>query len=245
MARYKSANEIMNQTATEVGLLPINNPVASTEDVYVQLLALLNGCGQELCELNNWQMMTRTYEIVTQDGDDGEYDLPNDFSHMIDQTGWDRKNRIAAYGPLSPQDWSYLRGRDLVSSTIYVSFRIWEGKMRVLPAPPPPDIPITFEYQSTSWVKQAIDDEPTRDTVGTGSDIILFPPLLISKMLKMKWLQAKGFNSAAAAMEFDTLLGSLIGKDTGADVLSASKSGRQYPYLNAWNNVGDSGFGGV
>jgi len=40
-------------------------------------------------------------------GDDistgGTYDLPADFNYMIDQTGWDRTNRVSIGGPLSPK----------------------------------------------------------------------------------------------------------------------------------------------
>ena len=248
--RYKSANEILKQVALEVGLQPVNSPVTSSEEAYVQLVALLSSAGRELVELNNWQMLTKPFEIVTEEGDSGEYDLPSDFSHMIDQTGWDRKNRVAIGGPLSSQDWTYLRGRDLVSQTIYVSFRLWEGKLRIFPAPPPPDVPITFEYASTDWVRSAApavgENEPaTYSEIKTGSDIVMLHPLMVEKFVKMKWLQTKGFDSSNAALEFDTVFTAQIGKDTGAPILDADGCGRLYPYLNGFRNVGDTGFGGV
>jgi hypothetical protein len=246
MARYKSVNDIIKQVAVEVGLLPINNPVASTEEAYVQLVGLLNAAGQELVELHPWQMLTRTYTIQTDSStrnNDGIYDLPSDFNYMIDQTGWDRLNDVAVGGPLSAQDWTYLEGRDLVSSTIYASFRQWEGKIHIFPQPPPEDLHITFEYSSRNWLKDASGDEPNRDEIGEGSDIILLHPLMVTKFCKVKFLQAKGFDATAAAMEFDTVFQGQIGKDTGAPILSASGNGRGYPFLNAWYNVGDTGFG--
>jgi hypothetical protein len=65
------------------------------------------------------------------------------------------------------------------------------------------------------------------------------------KFLKLKWLAAKGFDKAMAALEFDTIFNTRVGKSTGAPVLSASRSGAGYPYLDAYRNTGDTGYGGI
>jgi len=56
---------------------------------------------------------------------------------------------------------------------------------------------------------------------------------------------AKGFDFQGAALEFDTLLGSRVGKSEGAAILSASRGSRAFPYLSPYGNTGDTGFGGV
>ena len=243
MARYRTVNEIINQAALEAGLMPSSDPVGDVDEAFVQFRGLLNGCGQELIEINPWQILVKTFEFVTQDGDTGVYPLPSDFNYMIDQTGWDRTNRVMVGGPLSAQDWTYLQGRDLVSQTIYASFRQLEGELYIFPQPPPEGLQISFEYVSRDWLKEADSDE-TRDEIGAGSNICLLPHQLVTKMLKMKWLQAKGFDFSGAALEFDTILGGRMGKDTGASVLSASNSGRLFPYLDPYRNTGDTGYGG-
>ena len=243
MARYSTVGEIINQAAVEIGLLPSTNPVESPEEASIQMVGLLNSAGLELLQLHPWQMVIRPFEILTEEGDTGIYNLPDDFDYMIDQTGWDRKNRIAMAGPLSPQDWTYLEGRDLVSGTVYASFRQWEGKLYLFPQPPPPDMRITFEYASRGWLQDAADPENRRDRIGDNSDICLLPGLVITKFLKMKFLQAKGFDVSGAALEFDNVLASATGRDNGAPVLSANRSGRGFPYLNANRNISDSGYG--
>lgn len=80
MARFIIANDIINRAAIEVGLPPSTDPVASTEDAYVQLTQLLTAAGQELLELNEWQGQVETFTITTQSTDTGTYDLPTDFS---------------------------------------------------------------------------------------------------------------------------------------------------------------------
>jgi hypothetical protein len=246
MSRIKSVNDILKQAAMEVGLLPINSPVDSAEEAYIQLVGLMNTAGQELTEVNPWQRLVKPFEILTKSGDSGIYDLPSDFNYMIDQTGWDRNNQVMVGGPLSAQDWTYLEGRNLVSSTIYVSFRQWEGKLYLFPQPPPEGMRITFEYMSTDWLRnptEQFDPGGTHDEIQAGSDLCLIDSLLMTKMVKVKFLQAKGFDASAAAMEFENVLNSQLGKDTGAPVLSASKSGRQFPYLSPYGNTGDTNFG--
>ena len=258
MARYLTVDDIINRVALEVGLLTSTSPVTDTDETFIQLVGLFNSSGQELCELNDWQILHRNIDATTNeassntqlgDGGDigvgGEYDLPDDFNYMIDQTGWDRTNRVAIGGPLSPQDWTYLEGRDLVSQSIYASFRQTDGKLLLYPQPAPDGLRLTFEYVGRNWLMEAGQSVPNRDTVGAGSDVCILDPLLSIKFLKLKWLQAKGFDFSGAALEFDTLLTSRIGKSEGAAILSASRGSRAFPYLSPYGNTGDTGFGGV
>ena len=244
MARYLPVSDIINRAAVEAGLLPSNDPVSDTDETYIQMVGLLNSSGQELAELNDWQSLVKSYEIITADTDSGAYDLPEDFNYMIDQTGWDRTNRVAIGGPLSAQDWTYLAGRNLVSQTIYASFRQVDGKLDLYPQPAPDGLRLTFEYISRNWLQEQGASAPNRDTIGAGSDICILDPLLSIKFLKLKFLQAKGFDASAAAMEFDTLLASRIGKSTGAPILSASRSSRGMPYLSSYGSTPDTGYGG-
>jgi hypothetical protein len=242
MSRFITANEIINRAAIEVGLLTNTDPVASTEDTYIQLTGLLTAAGQELVEMNAWQTLRSVFSFTTADGDSGEYDLPDDFAYMIDQTGWDTSNTVPIGGPLSPQVWSYLEGRDLVSQSIYASFRVMDNTFNLFPQPPPVGMAVRFEYINRNWVQEAGDGD-RRDTIGTGSDIVLYEAILIVKFLKMKWYQAKGFPSEAAAMDFDNMFTGRVGRDKGAPVLNAGGGSRGLPYLNGWN-VPDTRYGG-
>lgn len=247
MPRYATANDIINRAAVEVGLNADVDPLASSDETFVQMTALLNNCGDELVNLHDWGQLINEIDFTTNAGDSGIYPLPEDFDHMIDQTGWDRKNRVALGGPLSAQDWTYLKGRDLVSQTIYASFRLSDNRLNLFPQPPPEGLRITFEYVSNYWVFEqgSQDGQPTKPQVETGSDVVAFDALLIKAFLKLKFLNAKGLPAQDAAMEFDSILDSRTGKNAGASILSAGNISRGTPYLNPWRNVGDSGFGNV
>ena len=244
MARQETANVIINRVAIEVGLSQVADPVADADKAFEQLTGLLTAAGQELVELHQWQVLRQEIQFTTVvPSDDGVYDLPDDFSYMIDQSGWDQTNNAPITGPLSPQDWSYLVGRDLVSQTIYASFRIVENKLELFPQPPANGIVMRFEYISRYWIQQAGENAPDEDTIQIGTDVVLYEPILIIKFLKVKFLEAKGFDSSAARLEFETIFNSRTGKDVGAPILNAGSNSRTFPYLHPYRNIGDTGYG--
>jgi hypothetical protein len=241
MARLASANDIINRVAVECGLLKDPNPVGSSDESFIQLTELLNAAGQELVELHPWQILVKEHQITTSSSDTGIYNLPDDFSYMIDQTGWERSNTVPLGGPLSAQDWTYLKGRDLVSQTIYACFRLTDNKFNIYPQPPQNGWDINFEYISRNWVKSVGGVES--DKVNSGSDFVLYEPILIQKLLRVKFLSSKGFDTAAAVIEFENMFSSRTGKDEGAPILSAGNNARGYPYLDTYRNTGDTNYG--
>lgn len=244
MARIETVNVIVNRAALEVGLTPSNDVVADTDQNFAQLVGLLNSAGQELIELYPWQTLVKDYTFSTSDnGATGTYPLPDDFCYMIDQTGWDLTNKLAVGGPLSDQDWTYLAGRDLSTSTIYVSFQLSQGQMQVYPQPPPTSVNISFRYVSRDWASGSAESVPTRDTVALSSDLVYYEPVLIVKYLKAKFLESKGFDAGTARLEFENMFNSRTGKDRGAPVLSAGNIRRGFPYLNPYYNTPDTNYG--
>ena len=245
MARLATANDIINRVAVEVGLPKSGDPVGDPDVLYQQLTELLTASGQELVELHPWQVLKQEFQLTTTGADSGTYPLPADFSYMIDQTGWEHTNRVMVSGPLTSQDWTYLAGRNLVSSSIYVSFRLFDNEFQVYPDDPVPEgLDINFEYIGRNWVKRQTEPVTYDDVVTTGDDLVLYEPILIRKFLKCKFLESKGFDATAARQEFENMFGSRTGKDTGAKLLNAGKVGRGYPYLHPYASTPDTGYGG-
>lgn len=232
MAQFINANSIINRTAVEVGLLSSPDPVASADDTYIQFTGLLNNCGQELVELNPWEVLASQFSITTTNT--GTYSLPTDFAYLTDQTGWNRSSLFPVYGPLSPQQWAMCIAQDALASTIQYGFRLINNKMEIFPQIPVVGANLNFEYISRNWVVTASETPVNQDTVISGTDIVKFEPILIIKMLKVKWLQAKGLPAGDAAMEFDRLFNGRIGKDTAAPVLAAGGL-FGFPYLGQRN----------
>lgn len=246
MARYDTAAEIINAAAVECGLTAVSNPFASTDPAFVQLVQLLTNTGRELLGLHQWNKMVADHSITTNvPPDTGDYDLPDDFAYMIDQTGWTPTNAglgLPLGGPLTEQDWAYLVNTNLASSTIYVSFKISQGQFQVLPQPPPDAIDINFKYISRWWV--ALAAAPTvgvTDKVANPDDVVFYEPILIAKFLKLRFLEAKGFDTTAAAAQFHSVFMQWTGKDISAPVLNAARY-RVFPYLG-WRNIPETNYG--
>lgn len=233
MARFYTANEIINRAALECGLTPSADPAQSSDESFVQLKGLLDSAGQEMVELHPWQGLRKKFNLTTAPGDTGTYPLPDDFSYMLDQTGWNKSSRLPVGGPVSAQAWSYLDGSGFLDQPLYVIFQIEDNSLQLYPQPPPPDIEIAFQYQSRNWVTEQ-NTANTNDKIANGSDLVMLEPILMIKMLKVMFLSAKGLNASDAKAELQAMFDSRTGKDAGAQILSASGGGG-VPLLNQYN----------
>jgi len=236
VTRYITAEDVINRAAVQCGLTSSSDVFASTDTNFIQLRSLLTQCGQELLESHEWEYLRREHSIVTSSADDGSYALPSDFAYMINQTGWDRTNDLPVSGPLSAQQWQYLKGRGFSNSTIYVSFRIMQNEFHVYPDDPVPDaLSIYFEYISRNWVIPASDPSSYEDKVQANGDTILFTPVMIVQYLKFKFLEAKGFDSASALAAFKTSYMKETGLNQGAPILNAGAINNRFPLLDHRN----------
>jgi hypothetical protein len=239
-----TANDILNRVAAEVGIAPVADPIASVDPFFIQLRYLLNTAGEELMQAYPWEKLERSHQITTVAAQ-SEYDMPADFGYILNQTQWDRTNNVSMGGPLSAQDWTYLKGRGLASNTLYASFRISQGKFNVFPTDPAAGTDLDFEYISTNWVRaggSTVEAPTYQDSVIIASDVPQFDKTLITRAVKVKYLESGGFDTTKAQGDFNQIFAFLTGTDKGAPVLNAGRSSRRHAYLNSYNTP-DTGFG--
>jgi hypothetical protein len=247
VTRFDTANTLVNRAAARVGLTPVADVFAAEDPSFVQLTSLLTESLQTLMEMYAWNALRRSFSYTTTGSEvDGYVALPSDFGYMIDQTGWEQNNHLPLGGPLTAQEWTYLLGRDLAQSTLFVSIRFDQDQLQVFPqAPTPTGLVITFEYISRNLIRlDGTDPAEYADTVENASDIVLFPPNLIVLHLRMLFLTAKGFDSTAAAVEFNRAFGSWTGKDNGGSILNAGGRSIGVPLLTPYRNTPNTGYGG-
>lgn len=235
---YDTAAKVINLAASECGLTAVSDPYSSTDPAFIQLTNLLTSAGREMLGLHTWQKLMKTHTFLT-DGST-EIALPSDFGYMIDQTHWDQDNRRPLGGPLSPQDWTYLIGGNIAIGVIYVSFRVADGVMKLLPDPTPLNHTIFYEYVSKNWVLDK-DGVTEKDSPSDPNDVILYESSLIVKFLKLRFLEAKGFDTTAAMNQFTSVFMQWTGKDMSAPVLSMARN-RIFPYLG-WRNIPETNYG--
>ena len=252
-AQYQQAGQLINDVATEVGLSASTAPLASTDNNFVQLKTLANLLGRDMLRKYEWELLTRTFTFTTVDTGGGPpdglttYPLPNDYFKVINQTAWNRTSRLPMAGPLSAQQWEWLVGLVSNQFTIYLGFRVWGGVFAVFSSPNPANQEIAFEYLSNSWVLPASapsgDPDLRTPLIAAAGDLVLFDPILFSRGLKMRFLEAKGFDSSAAAADFENAWEQVVGPDAAAAKLNLSDTSWGLRYLDGWSNVPPSGFG--
>jgi hypothetical protein len=238
-----NANGILNRVAAEVGIAPVSDPLASQDPIFIQLKYLLNTAGEELMEAFPWELLNRSHRILTADGDSGSYDLPSDYGYMVNQTNWEQSKRVPM-GSLSSQEWSTLKGLNLATNSVYPNFRVAQGKYNIIPNNPvPAGLDINFQYITANWVWDGQTVNPVyKSEVTLPTDVPLFNKTLISRAVKVKYLEAGGFDTTKAQGDYNQIFAFLTGTDTPASVLDAGGGNRGVPLLSG-NNAPISGFG--
>lgn len=248
---YDTAADIIAIACAELGLQSVADPYQSSVAEQIQLRNLLNQCGRELYASYQWQQFVKTDSIDTGatpdvDAPDGKYDLADDFGYFINSTGWTPTSSglgLPLNGPLTRQQYAYLVATDLESSTIYLSFNLNEGQLEVLPAPAPADTEITYNYMSNAWVNVEGLSATYATKTENATDVVMYEPIMISKMLVARYKTAKGLPAQASMQEFQQMYSLFTGLNQPAPILNVAGGSAGFPYLNPWNNVPQSGFG--
>ena len=238
--RRATANNILNRVGPEVGLPADSNPFESTDQNYIQMKTLLNIAGDDLADLWNWQFLIATYTLPNGSGDAGAYEFPADYLRMVNQTQWEATTQRPLSGPLSPQEWQLLTNSSL-GSVLDVSFRLRDGMIHISPDTVEEGDDITFEYISRNWAIDSSNGTTPISECVNGGDIVLYDRNLISRMLKVKWLEAKNFDTTKAQADLNQTFALLTSSDKGAPVLNAAGS-RGRMFINTWN-APDTGYG--
>jgi hypothetical protein len=71
---------------------------------------------------------------------------------------------------------------------------------------------------------------------------VLYEPVLISRMLRYKFLESKGFDTRSALAEFTALLDAVKSTDKPSEILDLTKRITGNRFLDI-DNVPDSGYG--
>lgn len=242
---YDTAATIINDALIEVGLSSVTDPFAESDPNVVQMCTFLKNVGREVARQHKWTILRKEHSFTTVQGT-ATYALPTDFLEMYDQTGWNRTNRLPLGGPLSAQEWQYLKAR-LVNVVFTVLFRPMSGTMYLYPdTNTPGGYDIAYEYKSNGWVRRpALPSDTYHDAPTAYNDIIQFDSLLMSRGLKLAWLKAHGFDTTAAQQDYNAALNAAKGLDSFVPILSLTRPGalRGVDQMIGQQSVPITGFG--
>jgi hypothetical protein len=224
-----TAGQIINTVAVEVFGTETGDPYASTDANFIRLRTLLKASGRELVGARDWKVLVKGCTI-TGDGVTSTFNLPADFLRMVDDTGWNRGTKFPI-GLVSSRGWQHLQARSL-SGSVSTLYRIVQGQMQFYEAPAAAGV-IGFDYVSLFWVKSDGAASADQYVPSASGDVVMLEPHLVSRALKVKFLDTTGQDSGAARQEYQAAFEAAAGTEP-ARTLSLNGGGGD-PLLSSAN----------
>ena len=216
--RYWTAQQVIDQTAIESGLAaPGSGVYASTDANAILLRNLLNTAGQELAAMYEWPSLVKETTITSTGA--GSYSPPADFGGFVDETQWDR-TQVYPMAPISPQDWQMYEA--ISTSSTWNDIRLVRDLIKITPDSNV-GATIAYEYRSRYWARATatpVASGPDKSAPTASTDLIYFEPMLIVSLLKLRYQQARGFDTTGALMEFERRYDSAVSAQTVATTLN-------------------------
>lgn len=228
---------ICQAVVQETGFPNLLQIVGNSDETARRLLGFCNRAGRSLQKQVDWTQLRVEYTFSTANGT-AAYAFPADFDRFIPSTQWDRTNFWALEGPLTPQEWQYVKSGLVQSSP--------RSRFRLLPAssvdqfnidPVPTSIrTLVYEYISKYWALSSLGAGQTSFLVDTDTAVGIFDHLITLDVI-WRFKESIGMAYAEQRDEFDNELDMAKARDGGNRIISMN---RRWGLLA---NTPESGFG--
>jgi hypothetical protein len=166
-----------------------------------------------------------------------KYALPSDYDAIVPRTMWDKSKRWELLGPESPQQWEWLLS-GYISTGPRIRWRLLGSYFQIWPGISANEF-LGYEYRSNGWAESSLGVAKTSFTAD--SDTCIYPSRLMVLMTKLKYFEAKGFDTTAMYRNFLTELEVVMAQDMSAANLSFAP--RPGTVLIGYDNIPDTGYG--
>lgn len=202
--------------------------IGSSDGQVVQIRALLEKEGIALRKRHAWEGVVKEAthtSLAAEDQGAIATIAANGFDYIVNQTIWDRTDKLPIYGPMSPQEWQSLKA--LIPTGPRYNFRIRGGKLIINPTPTAGKT-WAFEYVSKFWITAAAGTATTKALFTVDTDTISLPDEIVAQGLEWRWKHSKGLDYAEDFRDYELMVKEAIGRDAGKSVLNmaAGRSAR-------------------
>ena len=166
-----------------------------------------------------------------------KYDLPVDYYSTVNRTHWDKSKRWEMLGPESPQQWEWLLS-GYISTGPRIRWRLLGQYFQNWPGMNAGEL-LGFEYRSKGWAYNA--SGIVQNSMTADNDTCIYPDRVMVLATKLKYFEAKGFDTTALYRDYLMELEAAIAQDTAAANLSFAP--RPGTVLIGYDNIPDSGYG--
>lgn len=166
-----------------------------------------------------------------------KYALPADYDAIVPRTQWDKSKHWEMLGPEDAQQWEWLLS-GFIATGPRVRWRLFGAYFQIWPGFSNAEN-LGFEYRSNGWASTAAGVAKSSFTLDT--DTCIYPDRLMVLMTKLKYFEAKGFDTTAMYRNWMLEMETNIAQDTSyANLSFAPKPGN---ILIGYDNIPDSGYG--
>lgn len=167
-----------------------------------------------------------------------KYDLPPDYDSITPRTQWDKSKHWEMLGPEDAQQWEWILSGYIATGPrvrwrlFGTYFQIWPGFSNAEQ--------LGFEYRSKGWVNDTVTGLP-KNSFTADTDTCIYQDRLMVNMCKLKYFEAKGFDTTAMYRNYLSELETDIAQDSSFPNLSFAP--RPGSILIGYDNIPDSGYG--
>jgi hypothetical protein len=166
-----------------------------------------------------------------------KYDLPTDYEALVPRTMWDKSKHWEMLGPEDAQQWEWLLS-GYISTGPRIRWRLLGNYFQIWPGNSGAEY-LGFEYRSNGWANNAAGTVKTSFTVDT--DTTIYPSRLMVLSTKLKYFEAKGFDTTAMYRNYLEEFEAAQALDMSSANLSFAP--RPGTVLIGYDNIPDSGYG--
>jgi hypothetical protein len=182
---------------------------------------------------------TGTYVGATITFEKVMYALPSDYESAVPRTMWDLSKHWEMLGPESPQQWEWLLS-GFISTGPRIRWRLLGKYFQIWPGVSTNEL-LGYEYRSNGWALSSTGTVKTSFTVDT--DTCIYPDRLMVLATKLKYFEAKGFDTTAMFRNYLEEFEIVRAQDMSAANLSFAP--RPGTVLIGYDNIPDTGYGTI
>lgn len=232
---------IVQQACIQMSLPTPLGVYDSQDDTALLMGSAVNLAGIMCSDAFDWQMLKNEL-VLTGDGVRTTYDLPDDWSRAIGNTGWSTAIRrpVTILGDVA---WSAIASWLSQSFFVNPACRIYQDQFQFM-SPIPNLETVTFTYMRNNWVQTAASAAVRTSKATANGDIPLFDWLLMALAVKVKFRELKGFDTTAVQQDFLDRLQQLTNKDElGTDLPLSGVAMGGFRMLDNFYNTPDTNIG--
>ncbi len=203
-----------------IGLSRPSAVVSSSDQQVRELLALANEEGMELSRRADWQALTKEQTFTSLAQETQTSMVPADYDRFVSDTFWNRTRKRAFQGPVTSQDWQYIKA--MTTAPLPEVFIYRGNDILIQPVPTAGDT-FAFNYVSKNWCQSS--GGTAQDAWAADTDTGLLPERLITLGTVFRWKAMKGLSADIDGAMYDTQVRQALLRDKPARTLNMAGEG--------------------